>query len=123
VKYYEELDKQKRRHLEDNRRILERQMEEEKNRKNIEKLVRRTNDIASYGPIETEDIAKLLKEKKLVEQENMKSILMEQMQNKADLKTQQKQDYLEMEKANLDKVNVEIDNQKERAKENESNQK
>jgi len=40
VKYYEELDKQKRRHMEDNRRILERQMEEEKMRKHVEKIDR-----------------------------------------------------------------------------------
>ena len=84
VKYYEELDKQKRRHMEDNRRILERQMEEEKMRKHVEKIDRQTNDIACYGPIETEEIAKLLKDKKLVDQQQMNRVLMDQI-NERDL--------------------------------------
>jgi|JI9StandDraft_1071089.scaffolds.fasta_scaffold112382_2 hypothetical protein len=52
-------------------------MEEEKERKKIEKLDRQTNDIACYGPVETEEISKLLKDKKLVDQLQMNRVLME----------------------------------------------
>jgi len=61
-------------------------MQEEHQKKQIEKSERKDHHNTYYGPIETEEIENLLKEKKMVEQENMKSILMEQMKGKEENK-------------------------------------
>ena len=52
----------------------------------------------NYGPVETEEIQKLLKEKKQVEQEHMRSILMHQMHGRSQKKYKDKAEELELER-------------------------
>ena len=76
-KYYDEIERQKRKQYIENRLILEKQINEDLLKKQKEKIHRQELTNTNYGPQETEEIEKLLKDKKLVEYDNMKVILMD----------------------------------------------
>ncbi len=67
VRYYQELEGQKRRHIEENKEILKKQMAENSARREKEKVARKEIVNTNYGPQETEMVSKLLKDKKVVE--------------------------------------------------------
>lgn len=81
ISYYNEIEQQKQIQLQQNRAVLEYQREEAAQRKLLEKLDRRaTSDFGahlSYGPIETDQITQFLKDKKMADQHQMRTILME----------------------------------------------
>ncbi|TNV82554.1 hypothetical protein FGO68_gene2673 [Halteria grandinella] len=80
--YYEEVEAQRQILKEQNRLILKLQMEEEHRRREEERLARKEALNLTYGPVETEDIEKLLQDRKEAEKHHMRTILMDQMKEK-----------------------------------------
>ncbi|CDW91113.1 UNKNOWN [Stylonychia lemnae] len=109
--YYHQMEQQKKQQMLETRKILEQQMKEEQYRKYLQKNEIKIPTNTTYGPQETEEISQLLRDKKLVEQENMRKILMEQMKGKSDNVHMQKQIERELEKINLQKISKLLEDQ------------
>ena len=69
-----------------------------------EKAGRKVTGITTYGPHETEEISQLFKDKKQVEQGNMKAILMDQMKGRKEFQDMEREVDRVLEMANLEKI-------------------
>ena len=110
------MEEAKRKQVLENRKILERQMLEEKQRREAQQSELRQITNLTYGPQETEEISQLLRDRQKIEQEHMKSVLMDQIKGRAEQKKQEKQRERELEAANVENITKVIEQQQRQEK-------
>ena len=106
----------KKEQLNENRRILEKQIQEQQMRKFITKNEHKLPTNTTFGPVESDELSTLLRNKRLQELNLTKVALMEQMKQKTDKREQKFQVERELENINLQRVNQLLDTVKQEEK-------